>query len=226
MYEPNIYPVGKFENLLTMAFDGVGIYDTPQIKPVYDINVNKWIDFGCAKSCKEDRGELGVHFFIDDYRFERVWNKPEQLAKMLKQFKVVMTPDFSTYLDFPEAVRIFNHYRRHWCGAFWQERGMTVIPNIQWGYKDSYSWCFDGDPVGGIVAVSNVGMMRSKDTRERFMDGYKEMLIRLQPKKVLLFGSSFDEYPGPIEYIEYKRVGDKEKWETKREITDYQHRIA
>lgn len=195
---------GRYCNLFSMAFDGVGEYDIPPIIPVTDIDtdVKKWIGFNYSKCMQVDRSKIGVHFFIDDFLFERVWNHPYKSADMLKKFKIVLTPDFSTYLDFPEAIRIYNHYRRHWCGRFWQEMGINVIPNIQWGYKESYSWCFDGDPVGGIVAVSNVGMMkRGKECRQMFNDGYKEMLIRLQPKKVLMFGHCFDDYPGNVEYI-------------------------
>ena len=210
-----------------MAFDGVGQYDIPQIEPVTDIgDVEDWIGFNYAASTKKNKKTTGVHFFIDDYQFDRVWKMPNRYIRTLKQFGAVMTPDFSTYLDFPEAVRIFAHYKRHWCGAYWQQLGMTVIPNIQWGNKDSYSWCFDGDPVGGIVSVSNVGMVKSKENRKRFMDGYKEMLIRLQPKQVLFFGHTLDGYPGPVHYIKYKQKKGEQGWETKQEITDCLHKIA
>ena len=194
----------SYSNLLTMAFDGVGPFDIPQIYPVDDVDVKDWIGFNLARSTAKNKETTGVHFYLDDYQFERVWNSPERYSQVLKPFNTIMTPDFSTYLDFPEAIRIYNHYRRHWCGRYWQELGMKVIPNIQWGYKESYSWCFDGDPVGGVVAVSNIGMRKNKELRRRFNDGYKEMLIRLQPKKVLLFGHSFDDYAGNVEYIEMR----------------------
>lgn len=193
---------GLYQNLLIMAFDGVGEFDIPQLYPTTEVNVESWIGFNQCGSTKKNRETTGVHFYLDDYQFERIWAHPYRYAKTLKTFNTVMTPDFSTYLDFPEAVRIFNHYRRHWCGRYWQEMGINVIPNIQWGYKESYSWCFDGDPVGGIVAVSNIGMRKSKELRQRFNDGYNEMLVRLQPKKILMFGHSFDDYQGNVEYIE------------------------
>lgn len=191
-----------YQNLLVMAFDGVGVYDTPQILPTMDVDVDSWISFNFSNTTKKNRETTGVHFFLDDYQFERVWSNPPRYVNILKGFNTILTPDFSTYLDFPEAVRIFNHYRRHWCGRYWQEMGLKVIPNIQWGLKDSYSWCFDGDPEGGIVAVSNIGMRKDKVLRQRFNEGYNEMLARLQPKKVLIFGHSFDDYKGNVEYIE------------------------
>ena len=45
-------------------------------------------------------------------------------------------------------------------------------------------------------------MRKDKELRQRFIDGYNEMLARLQPKKVLVFGHSFDDYRGNVEYIE------------------------
>ena len=193
-------------NLLSMAFDGVGKYDIPQIKPVTELYIKDWVGFNYVATTKKNRETTGVHFYIDDYQFERIWNLPKRYADVLKEFGAVLTPDFSTYLDFPEAVRIFNHYRKHWCGAYWQALGATVIPTIEWGDAIDYEWCFDGEPEGGIVAVSNLQMMKDKNLREQFMRGYKEMLIRLQPKEVLIYGHIFDDYPGPAHYIHYEQA--------------------
>ena len=198
--------MSEYQNLLTMAFDGVGEYHIPPIKPVTELYVKDWIGFNFVSTTKKCRKTTGIHFYIDDYQFERVWNYPSRFSKVFNEFGAIMTPDFSTYLDFPKAVRIFNHYRRHWCGAYWQEMGATVVPTIEWGLPEDYSWCFDGEPKGGIVAVSNVGIMRDKELRENYMRGYKEMLIRLQPKEVLMFGHIFDDYPGPVHYIHYQQA--------------------
>ena len=198
--------MSEYLNLLTMAFDGVGEYHIPQIKPVTELYVKDWIGFNFVSTTKKQRETTGVHFYIEDYQFERVWNAPWRFSKVFNEFGAVMSPDFSTYLDFPKAVRVFNHYRKHWCGAYWQEMGATVIPTIEWGLPEDYSWFFDGEPEGGIVAVSNVGIMRDKELRTNYMRGYKEMLTRLQPKEVLMFGHIFDDYPGPIHYIHYQQA--------------------
>lgn len=198
--------MSEYLNLLTMAFDGVGEYHIPQIKPVTELYVKDWIGFNFVSTTRKCRETTGVHFYIDDYQFERVWNYPWRFSKVFNEFGAIMSPDFSTYLDFPKAVRIFNHYRKHWCGAYWQEMGATIIPTIEWGTEDDYDWCFDGEPEGGIVAVSNVGIMRDKELRENYMRGYKEMLTRLQPKEVLMFGHIFDDYPGPVHYIHYQHA--------------------
>lgn len=195
--------MSEYLNLTDRIFNGAGEYNIPIIQPTYLIDVDNWIGFNYAMTTSKSPENTGVNFFLYDHQFERVWNSPNRYAESLSKWKAVMSPDYSLYTDFPKAVQIFNHYRKHWVGAYWQEKGLTVIPTIAWSDKDSFDWCFDGEPEGGIVAVSNVGCMKSRETRELFMAGYKEMLTRLQPVEVLFFASKFDDYPGPIHYIRH-----------------------
>ena len=151
-----IYRQGRnYENLNKMIYRGTGKFDTPCLVPEV-CNADSFIGFNYAKSCKDPQHK-GVHFFIDDYQFTRLWTNPDAYLDMLRAFKCVFTPDFSTYTDFPKAVQIWNHYRKHWLGAYWQGNGITVIPTISWSDESSFDWCFDGEPVGGAVAVSSVG---------------------------------------------------------------------
>lgn len=127
-------------------------------------------------------------FFIDDYQFNRLWTAPDVYLPMLSGFRCVATPDFSMYTDFPKAIQIYNHYRKHWLGRYWQDYGITVIPTIAWSTPDSYEWCFDGEPVGGDVIVSSVGTQTSWKTKKLFMRGYLEMEKRLKPHRVFFYG--------------------------------------
>lgn len=177
----------NYENLNKAMFDGEGQYDIPALAPA-ECDVENWISFNFAKGCEEPERH-GVHFFIDDYQFNRVWTSPDVYVEMLGRFQAVCTPDFSTYTDFPKAIQICNHYRKHWLGAYWQAHGMTVIPTISWSDHDSYEWCFDGEPVGSTVIVSSVGTQSGMgDTAQLFLDGYREMVRRLEPKQIIMYG--------------------------------------
>lgn len=178
----------NYENLNKAMFEGVGEYGIPQLRPVHECDVKHWISFNYAKGCEEPE-DHGVHFFIDDYQFMRTWSNPDTYMKMMRKFKAVLTPDFSTYTDFPKAVQLYNHYRKHWIGAYWQMNGVYVIPTISWAGPDSYTWCFDGEPVGGIVAVSTVGTQINPYATRYFVQGYREMMERLKPEKVIVYGS-------------------------------------
>ena len=202
--------MSEYLNLKCRIYQGKGKYNIPIIDAVYDITISKWVGFNYAKSEKNCKKTTGINFFVDDYQFERVWNSPERYVECLKQYGAVLSPDFSLYVDFPKAVQIFNHYRKHWLGSFWQENGICVIPTISWSDKSSYEWCFDGEPEGGIVAVSNVGCMNNKQARKHFMDGYNEMLIRLNPSKILLFAHKIDDYKGNVEVVKYSVFKGKE----------------
>lgn len=107
----------NYENAQRMLFDGVGQYSTPVIEPTQFDNA-EFIGFNYARSAKNPE-DKAVHFFLDDYQFNRVWTDPDRYIPMLQRFKYVLTPDFSLYTDFPKALQIYNHYRKHWLGAYW-----------------------------------------------------------------------------------------------------------
>ena len=73
-----------------------------------------------------------------------------------------------------------------------------MIPTISWADKDSFAWCFDGEPVGGVVAVSSVGTQLNKECGRRFLEGYNEMLSRLQPERIFFYGIVPDQCTGNI----------------------------
>lgn len=197
--------MGRFLNLDDAFYEGVGKYQFPEVLPCTEVpNVDSWIPFNYVKTTNKNKSKTGVNFYIIDQQFERVWNNPLRYAQILSEYGAVISPDFSTYLDFPLSVRLFNTYRNRWLTRFWQDSDLTVVPDVGWGLKDSYEWCFDGLPEGSVVSVSNVGAMDNRESRKAFMDGYNEMLTRLQPKLVLFYAHKIDDYKGPVRYIKFK----------------------
>lgn len=177
----------NFENLDKFAFCGVGPYEIPVIEPVTTYPSGDFIPMNYAKSEKHPE-DKNVHCFVDDYQFIRYWNSPNTYISKLRQFRSICAPDFSTYTDMPVAMQIYNHYRKHWLAAYWQLHGITVYPTISWSTPESYAWCFDGEPVGGIVAVSSVGCMADSESKRLFLRGYEEMWKRLSPSWVIFYG--------------------------------------
>lgn len=207
----NYRNVRNYENLERRIFDGVGQFGIPEIAPIRFHGPCDFVGFNFAKSAK-NRAEKGVHFFIDDYQFNRLWTNIDRYIPLLAEFKYVMSPDFSTYTDFPKVIQIYNHYRKHWVGAYLQETGIQVIPTISWSTPDSFNWCFDGEPVGGTVAVSSVGCMGSKCKRQLFLAGYEEMVKRLKPESIIFHGSIPDECRGNV--VRVKAFSDRFEGET------------
>lgn len=206
----------NFENCDKFLFPGVGKYQIPQIKPE-QIEVRKleWIPFNYALTAK-NKGNKGVHFYLDDYQFTRLWNQPDRYISLLQQFGAVCTPDFSQYTEMPMAMRIYNHYRKHWLGAYWQMHGVHVIPTICWSTPDSYEWCFNGEPENSIIPISSVGTQVQKESKSLFAQGCREAIKQLDPKEILWYGKVPEEFDWNVVRVEphYKEVERRrQKWE-------------
>lgn len=179
--------IRNHENLTKRHFEGVGAYAIPKIAATR-YEPCEFIGFNYHRICQE-KEKKGLHFFLDDYQFMRLWNNIDRYLPELGAFKCVMTPDFSLYADDPEALQIYNHYRKHWIGAYLQENGIKVIPTIAWSGEHSFRWCFDGEPKRSAVAVSSVGTQKNMAAKEMFLAGYREMIRQLSPETILFYGT-------------------------------------
>lgn len=190
-------------NLEKGQFTGEGEYDIPVLEPVTELpEIKEWIGFNYVLSDDEPEGKA-VHFFIDDYQFERVWNAPEKYLEKLKRYVCVATPDFSPYGDMPHALQIYNHYRKHWVGAWLQAHGVTVIPTLR--PVAGRDWWLDGTPKGGIyISSAMYGEAVENETDETAP--YDKIIIdRLHPKKVFMYcgrgDNLYKKYGIECEYI-------------------------
>ena len=92
--------------------------------------------------------------------------------------------------------------KNRWVGAYWQSKGLTVIPTIAWSTPRSYEFCFDGVEKNGIVAI---GMIGCKNNKLGFLRGYNAMLEKLNPESIIVFGTQFPEMQGNIIAIDYRQ---------------------
>ena len=179
------------QNVLNLAYaqyEGVGKYDMPMMLPTHVDNL-KYIPlqgFNYALSEKHPE-KIGVHFFLHDYQFERVWNNPDRYIDILKRFAFVLSPDFSPYADMPFPTKLFNVYRNRWCGRFWQDNGIAVIPTFTMGDPDSFEYCSDGIPKHSTIAISTMGEGRWGGYKGLF-SMWDAMMEKLEPDTILLYG--------------------------------------
>lgn len=162
------------------------------------------IGFNYAKSSK--RKDVGIHFYVDDYQFERVWNKPEKYVDVLLEYDCILSPDFSLYMEMPMPMKIWNVYRSRQIGAYYQGFGIKVIPTISWAEPETFQFCFQGIPKGSIVSISTIGVKEHKEALKIWHDGVDAMIERIKPKAILIYGGKLDYDYGDIEtyYFENK----------------------
>lgn len=136
-----------------------------------------------------------VHFYIDDQKFDgkrsSIWLYPEKSYEILRHFAGVITPDFSTCLDFPDPIKRFNTYRMRAFGFWLGTKGISVINNVRWGTEDTWEYCFDGIPLNGIVAIGTVASgLKYLENRELFENGLLHMIEVLKPHTIICYGSA------------------------------------
>lgn len=190
------------------TFESVGKWGIPLVKK-QEINLSCIRLIACSDTRANDNNlnrRNGVHFFVDDYRFNGIYDHPEKSLSKYSQYAFLLSPDFSTYADMDLWRQIESVAKNRWCGAYWQSKSLTVIPTISWSTPKSYSFCFDGVEQQSIVAI---GMIGCKRNRTGFMHGYEAMLERLSPNAVICFGTPFPEMRGniiPVDYLSTRKV--------------------
>lgn len=178
-------------------------WNIPLVKK-QDLLVDNLSLIACSDTKANDSSvntQRGVHFFVDDYRFEGIYNNPEKSLARYSQYAFLLTPDFSMYADMNLWRQMESVAKNRWCGAYWQSKGLTVIPTVSWSTPSSYEFCFDGIEENSIVAI---GMVGCKQNRFNFMLGYRAMLEILHPQTIICFGNPFPDMQGNIVTIDYR----------------------
>jgi hypothetical protein len=210
MTEEN-YNYRTSQTLLRNQFPGKGKLKIP-IVPKFQVKADDFDDLlliGFDKTNLEDQNHLNrmVHFFLYDYRFERVWKNPDNDIEKLSRYRAVLSPDFSMYLEMAPVMQLYNVFRNRWCGALWVSKGIRVVPTVNWGDESTFGFCFEGIEKGSVVAVSTYMASEHdnhRDQKDWFMAGYNEMLRRIEPEKIICYNTPFPEMQGDIVHVDYE----------------------
>lgn len=139
-----------------------------------------------------------VHFYLYDYCFDGkngLWNgscfsmkKTERIYKKLGEFQGIITPDYSVYVDMPLIMQYWNIYRARVIYYWLRKQGFTCIFNIRWGDYRTYDIAFFGIEKNSTLAIGSHGLIKNKIQRSIFMDGFVEMIKRLEPLNLIIYG--------------------------------------
>lgn len=191
-----------WENQNVAQVPGEGDYGIPRMLRCTQLEVKRWIGFNYAKSCPPElRRSTGVHFWLDDAQFKRVWTYPRRYRTLLQQFGAVTSPEYSVYETFPPALRLYNQYRNAWLARFWAEAGINVVPSVVWTEGLDREAIWESYPTESILALSTVGCMQTEADRDWMRRGVVEMQRRLRPVLVLLHGICPEGITGPVHEI-------------------------
>lgn len=204
----NLWNLPQF--LSVPAYD-VGTLGIPIAKKC-DYVPEKLIPFNYVKTAKQEDYSACVHFFINDYQFERCWNKPDVYIPMLAKFSAIIAPDFSVYNDMPTAMQMWQLYKSRMFAYMCYQAGIKVIPNLIFSDTMSFGrwgFAFDGIENGSTVCLSNSGSRRNPDARKALKTGLKGFLQKCRPKTLIVYGDELEpmqELDG-IDIIVFKPFG-------------------
>lgn len=177
----------SFKNELINNAILVGEYDMPQLKRNNLIPTNL-IPFNKAMSEKLP-SDKWVHFFIDDYQFERLWNCPKKYLKVLKSFEGVIAPDFSMFSSMPKAQQIWNCYRNRALTYWLQNNGISVVPTVEWADYSDFEWCLDGLPLNSTLAIGTYGVQKRDTDKYGLIKGVEKICNSLLPELLVIYGN-------------------------------------
>ncbi len=182
-------------------FETEGKYGFPIIHK-QQLNIDNIELIACSDVSTHDTKNLhkGVHFFVDDYRFESTYYHPEKALKRYGKYRFLLTPDFSLYSDMSPWRQIESIGKSRWVGAYWQKEGKIVIPTISWGSSRSFEFCYDAIEKHCIVAV---GMIGCKGNKKAFLRGYYQLLTSIEPEAIICLGTPFKEMEGNLVVVDY-----------------------
>ena len=179
----------------------VGSEYYPELQPT-NIIPDKVIGFNEKNSVK-DLSNYYLDHFIDDYHFESVWGNCDKYLEKYRQFKGVITTDFSVYRDMPLWVRKYNVGRNRTIAYHLQKNGINVIPVASWAYLEDFDWCLDGLPKESSVAISTNGCMSNFISKNVFLDGVDELQRILHPSNLIIAGGPLPELDKKCDNIRY-----------------------
>lgn len=201
----------KNNNVLFESSNFMGIPDllpeglaTPDMAPTTTFLRDKEVEYGpdtyycwSTRPWGDLRGEGGVlGFYCEDWRFETVFNDFSNEYKSADKFveklidydfTAVLTPDYSTYHSNPLLVQLFNVYRARWCGRYWQEHGIPVIPSIQSiGVPGNKKKCNElmHQYVFSTLPVESVTVAAIQTRKERRFTGQNTHAVRLMTQTI------------------------------------------
>ena len=192
----NAYNLSEYDE-----YNTAGYYQMPVLEPCNYIP-DDIIGFNYALTSKNK--DCGIHFYIDDYQFERIWTQPQLYLEKLSEYQCIFTPDFSLYTDMPIAMKIWNIYRSRLIGQIAQRMGILVIPTVSWCEEATFDFCFDGLPENATLSISTIGVKKEDYNFGLWKAGVDEMIKRLKPKTLLIYGGAVDYDYGDIKVIYFE----------------------
>ena len=117
----------EYRNLrlfLRNEFETAGVWGFPIIRK-QNMDLSNIELIACSDTSMHDTLNLhkGVHFLVDDYRFESTYNQPGKALERFRKYRFLLTPDFSLYAEMNPWRQIESVGKARW--KSWSKSSFT-----------------------------------------------------------------------------------------------------
>lgn len=130
---------------------------------------------------------IAPHFYFDDSRILHYWNKPFETEKLLSNFKVSISMDFSMTNEMTRPQKMYSSFLNKLWVAWLQSRGHKVIPNISFPDEWQEDYWIERWPRHSVIAISSVGVLTHGNPKE-WLKAVERIRKELQPIYILRYG--------------------------------------
>lgn len=121
-----------------------------------------------------------LHTFVDDYRQEFFWRRPEEGLLIALAAETITAPDFSVFEQDPQPFKDYQAWRSVLIATYWQQHGVQVLPVVSFG-----------TPLERWVRPGSTWAVRgpAKANHDLFIQRLQEWSERVFPARLVVFGN-------------------------------------
>lgn len=168
--------------------DVFGPYQIPILRPTTLPSCPEAMASFCRQPQTILRQRTLLHGFVDDLKLLPLLKAPKKFLEQFATYFAVTTPDFSICTEMPLQDRIRSTWSSRAIGAYFQQHGLQVVPNIRWAHLSDLEYVLDGLSTGGTIVLSTQGLLREQTLRKTFEIGAEIVLHQLEPEHVIIYG--------------------------------------
>ena len=180
------------------------VLDVPVMKKVnkerFDFHKIKPLNIQNLSINKNNTDKMILSFSYDKY-LERFWNDPLKYIPILQSAYSVATLDYSLNEQMAISEYLHNIYKNRWLGCLWQDCGILSVPTVGWTTAEWDYLSFSGIEKGSVVVISTLGAKRNV---QYFMRGYNELIKRIAPELIIVYGDMLTEMTGRFINFKYE----------------------
>jgi hypothetical protein len=157
--------------------------------PIADIERYSVVQYGELRTAelaeRVEKGPVLVHTFVQDAKFESLFNTAVAVEKFASTGAAITGPDFSIPASATYAVAMFQVWRHNVICQVLQSKGVRVVPSLQWGPREEglQQWIAAQFAEGSAIALRT-----PPEYDHRFGRMLDWFCDRIQPAQILWIG--------------------------------------